>query len=176
MDYESANKQYIDITSGERQFEGLGSEVRQTREYRADKWNSLCGLCYTLIEDIRFVEKHKPTEPSDRIHGEAFEAGISGRCADCEQDIELEAENAKLKEHLRQCQSENTILHKDNLRLMEELATHRWIPAEERLPDDDVAVLLLYEEGAVLFEKDTYHGMTKIYLGLTHWKPITLPE
>jgi len=94
-----ANTEYRRIQAGLNQFSGLGSETRQKQEYMADKWGELSGLCARLLEDARFAKQaHSVGDHCDRMHGEAFEAGISGRCEDCEQDKELQAENAKLRE------------------------------------------------------------------------------
>lgn len=85
------------------------------------------------------------------IHGEAFDAGISGRCAGCEQDKELEAENARLKKKLEQ---------------------HRWIPVSERLPGGPGPCLILPLGRVQRF----YDRMWIHSAGVTHWKPIVLPE
>ncbi len=57
--------------------------ARQKQEFESAKWDEVVGFCYQLLDEAK-PEKKKPLPISDRIHGEAFEAGISGRCADCE--------------------------------------------------------------------------------------------
>lgn len=84
----------IALDVGLSQFNGLGSEIRQKQEYMAEHWNELYSLCSTLIEGLEFDRRHtkKLVTQSDRIHGEAFAAGISGACEDCKEYAELESQ------------------------------------------------------------------------------------
>lgn len=165
MDYESANKKYKRLAHGENVFDGLGSASRQKQEYRSDNWNKLCGLTYGLIEDLRFAKKPESKGTPDSVHGEAFVAGISGRCPDCTEYNELEAENDKLKA---------------------ELETHRWIPVSERLPDardeeTEYSKHVLCSSNISCFTKvDQYltkQGRWSSHRTTwTHWQEIILPK
>ena len=99
MDLDKANTKLCKLDGGSSQFDGYQTGTRQRQEYVAEHWNELAGLCRDLIEHLEHKQKNKkPAHDSDRIHGEAFAAGISGVCGDCEAYADLEAENDKLKE------------------------------------------------------------------------------
>ena len=99
-DTDKISKRLGQLESDMHGFKGHGTAYRQRQEYAAEHWNELYGMCAGLVNDIDFDirnNRKKIANESDSIHGEAFAAGISGRCADCELDKELEAEIAKLK-------------------------------------------------------------------------------
>ena len=87
---------------------GFATANRQKQEFAHEHWGEVLGLCNHLLEIIEFAPKPKTAGHSDRVHGEAFEAGISGKCEDCEPYEELEAENERLKALLDSCGIEYT--------------------------------------------------------------------
>jgi hypothetical protein len=98
MDIDQAKQKLLKLCIGVSSFDGLCSAGRDKQEYKSEHWDELSGLCFDLIEDIKFTENNtRLAVDSDRIHGEAFAAGISGVCENCIAYKELEAENAKLK-------------------------------------------------------------------------------
>ncbi len=103
---EKLNQQVAKLQVGYDNLTGFATENRQKQEYAHDNWHELVGICCQLLENERFRKKEEKRELPDNIHGEAFAAGISGRCADCELDKELEATiaaQAKEIERLKTC-------------------------------------------------------------------------
>jgi len=99
----SVEERLRDIEIGYDKLTGFITENRQKQEYAHDKFYTLCGLCNEALEKAQNVKIFNPgMTDSDRKHGEAFAAGIAGQCPDCEPYIELEAENARLKETLEE--------------------------------------------------------------------------
>ncbi len=65
------------------QLGGFSTAVRQQQEYKSEHWDELIEFCVELLGATKSITKSKKSD-SDNIHGEAFAAGISGRCSDCE--------------------------------------------------------------------------------------------
>lgn len=55
-------------------------------------------------------------------------------------------------------------------------AAPRWIPVEERLPDDETKVICYPEYYKVHYENgDWWSGNYRIIYGVTHWQPLPEP-
>ena len=78
---------------------------------------------------------------------------------------------------------ENTA-HKEINRLQAELDKHCWIPVSERLPEEKRIYLIIGRTNArgrkickiVPLNRSYKNNLYGIWAGITHWKPIILPE
>ena len=68
-------------------------------------------------------------------------------------------------------------LQAENAKLKEELERHRWIPVEERLPDEDGEVFVIRSNLRYPERRFWCNGKWWCPVAcITHWKPIILPK
>ncbi len=90
---EKINQELNKLISGFDSLSGYATSTRQKQEYASEYWHRLVGLCCQLLEEIRFAPKSNAgsIDSDVRLGGEAFAAGISGACPDCEEVAELQS-------------------------------------------------------------------------------------